>query len=203
MRKMRNLTGEKFGRLLCMATLDERTRNGHVQWKCKCDCGKETTVTVGNLSTGNTKSCGCIENGKKTHGQSSTNLYKVWSSMKHRCSNPNDKSYAIYGGKGISVCDDWLSFQRFNNWAQESGYEAGLTLERANNNKNYCPENCTWIPKGKQSENTSRCKVITYGGRTMILMHWSKHLNVPYSLLQSRLKRGWSVEKTLTTPRLR
>ena len=102
MAKARDLTGMRFGKLICLSMLNERTKNGHVQWRCLCDCGNTSTVLANNLTNGNTSSCGCISSRlkRKTHGRSDTKIYKVWSSMKHRCSNPNDASYYNYGGRG-------------------------------------------------------------------------------------------------------
>lgn len=201
MAKPKDLTDKKFGKLTCIRIKKERTKNGHVQWICKCECGRLTAVLANNLSRGNSRSCGKCCNRSRTHGMSSSKLYKVWSSMKYRCLSPNDPSYYLYGGKGVSVCEEWLKFEGFLNWAKKSGYKPGLTLERKDSNGDYCPKNCSWIPKGKQSENTSRCKIIEHDGKKMIMKHWAEYLGVPYSLLQSRItQRKWPVDKALITP---
>lgn len=120
--------------------------------------------------------------------------------MKRRCLSVDDPSYFNYGGRGISVCDDWLNFKAFHKWAYENGFEEGLTLERIDVDGNYEPSNCKWIPKSMQSENTRKCKFITYQGETKILKHWAKELGMSYHALQHRLNRGWTVEEAFNTP---
>jgi hypothetical protein len=136
----------------------------------------------------------------KTHGMSNTKIYKVWSSMKSRCSNVNHSAYKNYGGRGISVCKRWLEFEGFYNWVKSSNYKDGLTLERLDVNGDYCPDNCIWITKSKQSSNTRDCIELTYRGKTMIMKEWAEELNIPYSVLQHRIYRGWNTEKALSTP---
>jgi len=135
-----------------------------------------------------------------THGISSDKLYKVWSSMKSRCTNPTDQSYCNYGGRGISICEAWQSFEPFREWAFSHGYRRGLTIERINNDGNYSPENCKWIPKGRQSDNTRRCTFITMDGKTQNMKQWAKELGIPYSLVQSRIKHGWDPVEALRKP---
>ena len=136
----------------------------------------------------------------RTHGQYATPLYKVWSSMKARCSNYKDKSYCNYGGRGIGVCGEWMKFEPFQDWATSSGYKKGLTLERKDNNAGYSPENCKWIPKGEQSSNTRRCKVITFQGETHNMKEWARRLDIPYGRLQQRMYHGWDPQKALEVP---
>lgn len=199
MRPTRDLTGQRFGRLVALRPVKGPT--GHTMWECRCDCGGSNVVLAANLYRDNTRSCGCLgAETHKTHGQSSTRLYKVWSSMKHRCSNPNDASYEIYGGRGIAVCDGWQSFEGFRAWASVSGYRQGLTLERVDADGNYEPGNCTWIPKSAQSNNTSRSRRITFRGGTRTLKDWAIALDVPYARLFGRLKLGWSIERAFTEP---
>jgi len=128
----------------------------------------------------------------RQHGQCETKFYKVWSSMKSRCSNPTDKAYCNYGGRGISVCEEWQTFEPFREWAMANGYREGLTIERINNDGNYEPGNCKWIPKGLQSDNTRRCVFITLNGQTLNMKQWAKELGIPYSVIQHRIYRGWS-----------
>jgi len=139
---------------------------------------------------------------KNRHKMSSSKIYKVWSSMKHRCSNPNDPAYCNYGARGITVCDEWQTFEPFHTWAMANGYREGLTIERQGNNKGYSPENCIWIPKPEQSNNTRRCRMITYRGETHNIKDWARKLGIPYARLQSRLKHGWEIEEALTLPEI-
>lgn len=134
-----------------------------------------------------------------SHGQCQTKIYKVWCSMKHRCSNSNDPYYHNYGGRGIKVCEAWQSFEPFCEWAMKNGYQHGLTIERKANDKGYSPENCTWVPKPEQSNNTRRCKVIEYGGERHNIKDWAIKMEMPYHRLQGRLKRGWNIERALLT----
>lgn len=176
-------------------------------WYCVCDCGKakEKPLTTYELKAGVRSSCGCSFKPKdqrsRTHGQSGTRLYKVWSSMKHRCSNPNDKHYANYGGRGIHVCPEWQSFDAFMQWAAVTGYQAGLTIDRIDSNSHYEPGNCRWIPKPEQSNNTRRSRFISYRGDTKTLKDWAAALGIPYCVLQARITRyRWSVDRAFETP---
>lgn len=200
MAKIKDLTGVRFGKLVCLEIYPER-KNGKVLWVCQCDCGNKSTVYACNLANRNTTSCGCMSSKNyKTDGKSSEKIYKVWCSMKSRCSNPTDQSYKIYGEKGITVCDEWMNFEVFYKWAMLNGYGCGLTIERKDNSKGYNPDNCKWIPKGKQSENTSMCRPLTFNGKTMIISQWAKFLGVSYHLIQSRIRSGWTDEEALSTP---
>ncbi len=171
-------------------------------YRCRCECGREGIIAGAELWKGNSKSCGCVtrftSEYARTHGQSDTKLYKVWSSMKQRCSNPKDLYYYNYGGRGIKVCNEWQVFELFYEWAMTTGYKVGATLERKDNNKGYSPINCTWIPKPEQSNNTRRCRMITFQGETHNIKEWSQKLGVSYSLIQSRIKHGWNIVRALT-----
>ena len=152
-----DLNGRRFGRLVVVKYA------GKGKWKCLCDCGNETTVLTSSLKSGRTSSCGCLykekRNGKMTHGLSKTRLYRVWLGMRSRCNDPNNLSYKRYGGRGISVCDEWNSdFKSFYDWAMNTGYDpdapkGACTIDRINNGGNYCPENCRWITLTEQQKN--------------------------------------------------
>jgi len=141
---------------------DGPSKHGDRMFRCICDCGVIKLVSARELFNGYSLSCGHAtrftgeEN--RIHGQCDTKLYKVWSSMKRRCLSPDDSSYKNYGGRGILICEEWLYFKPFYEWAIKNGYAVGLTIERKNNNGNYEPSNCTWIPKSAQTSNTRRCK---------------------------------------------
>ena len=207
MGKYKDLKGDKFGRLICLEDVG-RNKNGNVLWKCECECGNYAVVDSSSLKTGNTKSCGCLQKeiqedfikSNQDHGMCNTKIYKVWSSMKQRCLNLNDKAYKNYGGRGITFCREWEDFEPFYEWAINNGYQEGLTLERIDNNGNYCSQNCMWITKSKQSSNTRNCVKLTYNGKTKIMTEWADELDIPYYLLQSRIKEGWSTKRALETP---
>jgi len=153
-----DITGQRFGRLIVLRDTGKRYRR-YVIWACKCDCGKLVEVPSGDLRSGKIKSCGCLwkEMVKKIniiHGDSRIRLYDVWCSMKSRCLNPKNKAYKYYGGKGIKICKEWKNnYMMFKNWALANGYKEGLTIDRIDNDGNYCPENCQWLTKSENSRN--------------------------------------------------
>lgn len=184
--------------------------NGKVHCKCECDCGTIVPrVLLRSLLTGNTKSCGCL-NKKLTiernfkHGDKTRNshnrLYNIWNDMNRRCSNPNRKGAKNYVNKEITVCEEWKDFDKFKIWALNNGYSDDLTIERKNNSLGYNPENCTWILKSEQSKNRTTNHYITFNNETKTLTDWAKEKNIKRTTLNSRLRRGWSIEKALTTP---
>lgn len=136
----------------------------------------------------------------KTHCLSRTKLYYVWIEMRQRCNNPDNKRYPLYGERGISVCEEWISFESFRKWAIKSGYQEGLSLDRKDNNGYYEPNNCRWVTQQEQCNNTRRCKMLTYHGKTQSLADWANELGLNYNTLRSRLRIGWSVEKAFEKP---
>lgn len=149
--------GKLFGKLTVLGEYRRRENSNTTQWKCSCECGKVTWVDRDKLLSGHTKSCGCIV--KKYDGLSNEKLYKTWWAIKERCYKPSyNKSYKNYGGRGIKMCDEWFDFLVFNEWAKANGYTESLTIDRIDENKDYCPENCQWITL---SENVSRSNKTT------------------------------------------
>lgn len=138
-----DLKDKKFGRLVVVEEAERRrTSGGHSirMWKCLCDCGNEKILPTHNLTSGNTKSCGCYKKNRNSesftkHGMSETKLYRVWSSIKDRCFRESNRQYMDYGGRGITVCYEWKNdFQAFYDWSITNGYREGLTIERKDNN---------------------------------------------------------------------
>ena len=200
--KALNLSGKRFNHLVAIERV-ENTPNGQAVWKCKCDCGNTTIVRRSNLISGAVKSCGCLvhrSSKNRTHGMSKSRLYQEWAGIKNRCIYGTVECYKYYGGRGIKMCDEWVnSFENFRDWAFQNGYQDNLTIERIDVNGDYCPDNCKWIPQSEQNNNTRRCVIITYNGKTQNLNDWCKELNLDYKRVHNRLnKLGWSVERAFT-----
>ena len=134
------------------------------------------------------------------HGKCHTRLYQIWNAMKQRCSNPKAISYKYYGAKGVTVCQEWQDgFQAFHDWATANGYSDNLTLDRVDANGDYCPDNCRWTTNKEQQNNTSYNRLITYGAETHNITQWAEILNIPRNVLYNRIRRGWDIEKIITT----
>lgn len=128
---------------------------------------------------------------KKDHGKTRTKIYRIWCSMKERCYNKNNKSYVHYGGRKISVCEEWKnSFKSFYEWATKNGYKEGLTIDRINNDDIYCSKNCRWVNRKIQNRNYSRNHLITYNGQTMCIADWANKLNINKATILFRLKKN-------------
>lgn len=201
MPRLRDLTGQRFGRLTVIKRYG-KNGNGSATWTCLCDCGNTKVVSGHDLVEGHTISCGCSRRDPRKHGMAKTRLYRIWSHMKNRCQNPNNHAYSNYGGRGIEVCKEWSdSFVCFKEWADSHGYEEELTIERVDIDKGYCPDNCTWITKSKQAQNRRRCIFVTIDGKTLNLQQWCNELGIDYKLVHNRIhKLGWEPVKALTTP---
>ena len=138
------------------------------------------------------------KNNDYKHGYSYTRLYRIWSNMKTRCYNEHSSDYIRYGARGIKVCEEWSNFIFFKDWALNNGYLDCFTLDRKDNNGNYCPENCRWVSRQKQSNNTRRNVFITYKGKTKTIAQWAEIIGLPYSVLYTRLyKLNWSIDRAL------
>lgn len=204
-----DLTGRKFGRLTVIERAEDKvlpSGGRKTQWLCKCDCGNYTIVMSNNLIRNHTRSCGCLQKekvfgGRKTHGLSKTRLYRIFNKIRDRCYNPNNPKYNKYGGRGITICDEWLNdFRNFYKWSMANGYKENLTIDRIDGNKGYSPENCRWVDQEEQQNNRSNNHLITYKGETKTLAQWAKELNIKESTIRSRIRYGWSIDKIFETP---
>lgn len=195
MRKIKDLTGKRFGSLVVLRR--EGKIGKHIAWICKCDCGSITKpITGNNLKNGHVRSCGCLY---KKHEMTGTRIYSIWNSMKSRCNNENTEHYAEYGGRGISVCSEWNdNFKSFYDWSMSHGYSDDLTIDRINVNGNYEPSNCRWATQKEQQNNRRNSIVISYNGKERTLSEWSEELGIDYHKLLMRIKRGWSAEKAFS-----
>lgn len=194
--------GERFGRLTVIEPsyaslfMNTRAANDRVV-TCRCDCGNEVDALLGNLTRGNTTSCGCWAREKTAervtiHGETGSRLYWVWNTMKERVSNPNATSYERYGGRGITICPEWRdSFEAFMTWAMANGYRPGLQIDRVDNDGPYCPSNCKFSTRKAQARNTRRNVIITCNGRPVTLIEASELTGIPYGTLIRRRRDGW------------
>lgn len=205
MSKFIDITGKRFNSLVVIKRL-ENAKGGVVRWECLCDCGNITAVRGSNLKNGAVKSCGCRREdaGKlnSTHGMSKSKLYRKWAGMKQRCYNNSIASFKDYGGRGIKVCNEWKdSFETFRDWALSHGYSDDLTIERIDTEKDYCPNNCMWIPFNKQQGNRRICYSFVHNGESKNLADWCRDLNLDYYMVHNRIyKLGWSFEKAISEP---
>lgn len=196
MRHVIDLTGQRFG----MLTVIERAEKigNHISWICKCDCGNVTkAITGNNLKKGHVKSCGCMY---RKHGMHGSRLYSIWNGMKTRCYNKNHIHYNDYGGRGITVCEEWKDdFKAFADWAMSNGYADNLTIDRIDANGNYEPSNCEWKCMKEQSNNRRNNIIITYNGITKTIPQWADETGINYNTLRRRIERGWDIERAFTT----
>lgn len=203
---MDDLTGRKYGRWTVIKRAENHITSGGysvTMWNCVCKCGNIRVVRGSDLKSGKSKSCGCLladEPTTKTHGESGTHLYMIYHGMKSRCNNPNNKNYKDYGGRGISICQEWENVEAFIRWAKSNGYKDGLSIDRIDVNGNYCPENCRWVTMDAQKANRRDTIRPTAFGRTQTLSEWAKEAGIQKNTIKMRLRRGWNVERALTEP---
>lgn len=162
-RKEEVIKGGKYGKLTALRKTGKKQGTNNI-WLCKCDCGNTSEVSTSKLGK-STFSCGCYRlESRRTHNMSNTRIYNIWSLMKRRCNNPDANNYEYYGGRGIKVCDEWLEFVPFYEWAMANGYSDELTIDRINNDGNYEPSNCKWSTNTEQVNNRRNYGEMPYYG---------------------------------------
>ncbi len=193
-----DITGLRSGRLVAIKRVP--SNGGAAMWLARCDCGSEIVTSCSKLRTHHTKSCGCFKrdrsrksltthNGKSEHPR----LYRIWMHMRSRCNNTRAPMFYRYGARGIKLCPQWDDFATFRDWALSSGYRDDLSIERDDNDKNYEPSNCRWIPLSEQAGNRSMNTMVEYRGVTQCVAYHARDIGVDADLVRSRLRAGWDV----------
>jgi hypothetical protein len=200
--RFKNLLGLKFGRHTVIEYAG-KTKKGTTTWKCLCACGKSTIVKADVLKRGSSMSCGClaIDNLKIRsikHGHRYSAEYSTWNSMKSRCLNKNHKSYNSYGGRGITICNEWIN--SFESFLSDMGNRPSKrhSLERIDNNKGYSKDNCIWATGKSQANNKRSNRLISHNGKTQTLNAWSEETGIRPDTISQRLKLGWPINEALT-----
>lgn len=205
-RKVIDITGFETGRIKVVGQAG-KDKNGNILWRYECSCGGGGIATADAIRR--IKSCGCFrrERGKEffhnyntTHGESRTRIYIAWLHMINRTSNKKNKDYKNYGGRGITVCEEWKDYLTFKKWALENGYSDTLTLDRIDNDKGYYPGNCRWADREIQDNNKQQSRKLEYKGKIKSIEQWAKEYNINRSTLVNRLNKGMSIKEALETP---
>lgn len=196
MYKPLNLIGVKFGYLTVLSQ-NGKTEQHQLRWLCKCDCGNYTTVTGGRLRFGSTKSCGCLylKGNRRKHGESSiTPEYRAWSKIKERCYSNTSKGFPRWGGRGISMCKEWRD--NYEIFLDEMGRRPtnNHSIDRIDNNGNYCKTNCRWATRKEQNNNTTRNRYISNNGVTNTLQGWADKIGVDYRNISYHLNKKTMAE---------
>lgn len=207
MGKFIELTGQRFGRLTVIERDTSRPKSGGVFWLCKCDCGNATSVRSKDLRRGFTKSCGKHHKGHVTHGLSKTKTHKVWFDMRGRCYNPKKDRYPNYGGRGITVCDEWAGsdgFKAFYDYVSKLEHfgEEGYSLDRIDVNGNYEPGNVRWATDAQQKRNRTDNHYIDINGEKMILADVAQAAGVTKKTIYDRLAKGATPDQLLRKCRI-
>lgn len=197
------MTGQRFE----MAVVIDRAPNKsatdtNARWNMQCDCGKKFVSYGQDMRKGKVKSCGCLTRGtfgarsrnfNETHGMTDTRAYRIWNGMLNRCRNPRNGNYNRYGGRGIKVCEEWESFEKF---ISDMGFPPeDMSLDRIDGNGNYCKENCRWATRAEQSANRRSNVFLTHNGVTMTVTEWGRALGIASTSMFGRLNANFPPEK--------
>jgi hypothetical protein len=200
-----DLTGQRFERLVVLEYHGSRKQQSI--WHCLCDCGNHVYLATNRLTSGNTRSCGCLHRDirkgsqyAKKHGLWKTPEWQAWSQMRRRCYSPKHISYKNYGARGITVCERWRDSDSFPAFFADMGPRPSPqhSLERLDNSQPYSPQNCRWVTMKEQARNRRNTHLITFNGETLCLKDWAKKLGIAYNSLLYRLKQGMPLERALS-----
>ena len=201
--KAEDRIGQVFGRLT-VVSLAGKNNHGQTVLRCKCVCGSTSEHSLPNIRNGRVTSCGCLKKEVVSarfskHKKSTSDEYRCWSGVVQRCINPNNNAYHDYGGRGITVCPEWLLFENFY---RDMGDKPSKdhSLDRIDNDGPYCKEYCRWATPKEQANNKRRSRILTLNGITQSLTMWARTIGVSRGVLLHRLRLGWDVEAVLTTP---
>jgi len=207
---MLDIKGEKYNKLTAVKPV-YKNKSRTWYWLFECECGKEKICNATEVRRGKIKSCGCLtlnhnKDGEYTrkHRMSSTRIYSIYKGIKRRCYSNNSQDYQYYGGRGITMCDEWLGkdgFVNFYKWSERNGYNEDLTIDRIDVNKGYSPSNCRWTTRLGQGSNKRNNRYLTLNDETHTFSEWCRMKGFSKSLLEHRLQNGWSVEEALTIPK--
>lgn len=199
------ILGKTFHRLTITENLGVRGKIRFV--KAICVCGKEKTYRLYQIKQGAVKSCGCLKKEQdkqnldvSSHRLTKHPLYSVWSGMKRRCYNPHDKFYKDYGGRGITLCEEWKeNFEAFYNWAIAAGYMKGLHIDRRENDDIYKPGNCRFVTPTISGRNTRANVFLEFNGQRKTIAEWAEATGIDFKKISRRINRdGWNVDRALT-----
>lgn len=191
-----DIVGHRFGRLVALE------RQPKSKWRCRCDCGGESSVVITSLRKGHTRSCGCLKvevtvRRSRTHGKSRSRLYNIWCLMRSRCNRASGPDFLLYGGRGIRVCSEWCDFESFARWARSSGYRSHLSIDRIDNDGNYEPSNCRWATAKEQGRNNRMGRRITLNGHSACVSEHAERERVSYFSVARRTRDGVAPEQAI------
>ena len=200
--RLKDLTGKRFGRLVVLNLLPERGKLREVKYRCKCDCGRIHVTTAGRLSSGITQSCGCyhLERIKEARTKWTPEEAKIVAHLyeiKKRCYNKNYKDFEDWGGRGITVCDEWMDpisgYRKFVDWAKNNGYKKGLSIDRIDNDGPYAPWNCRWVDWYTQANNKRNNVFVDINGVRHTIAEWSRECGLDYDTLYHKFEKGYDL----------
>ena len=191
-------TGERFGAVVVIGRAPA-VSGKRARWLYRCDCGTEKDADGRDLAKGHVQSCGCRFKGKQKHYASRDRTYSAWSTMKYRCQSPTSPAYHRYGGRGIKVCDEWLSYARF---VDDMGPRpVGATIDRIDNDGPYAPWNCRWSTRKEQAQNRSTNVFLEHEGRRQTLAQWADEAGLPRGVFYHRaVSLKWDIARALSEP---